>query len=400
MSFKRPRKEDLPEVLDLFEDPEPCCFKDPLLNNVSEKRKRKIAELRLIVPKAAVFTSISKFAPEKIDNSDTDTADEDETNSLPEPLTSLYDPLAINWSEEDIETMGKKIYERYIRSHRPYQFENLCNVTRTQSLNPNWKLHRTGRITASQALSAYRCDVSNPSITFINTIMQYVTVPNVKAIKYGREHEGLARTCYENLQKCRHTNFKIQLTGLHIDARFPALGPSPDALLNCDCHGMGVLEIKCPEKYMNGLFNWQKDKKFPVTKTYEIKRNHPYFYEMQMQMLLTKRSYCDVFVWLKGKENSDKLIVRVDADISFQQELKAKLINVFEKVILPECITRKHDPNNEHSQKLYCSCKRPSFEPMIACDGKDCQVEWYHYVCVGITRAPKGSWICSSCKTA
>ena len=91
---------------------------------------------------------------------------------------------------------------------------------------------------------------------------------------------------------------------------------------------MEVLEIKCPEKYINGLFKWQKDKKFPVTKTYEIKRNHPYFYQMQMQMVLAKRSYCDFFVWSKGKENFDKLIVRVDVDISFQQELKAKLINV------------------------------------------------------------------------
>ena len=129
---------------------------------------------------------------------------------------------------------------------------------------------------------------------------------------------------------------------------------------------------------MNGLFNWQKDKKFPVTKSNEIKRNHPYFYQMQMQILLTKRSYCDFFVWSKGKQNSGKLIVRVDADISFQQELKATLINVFEKVILPECITRKHDPNNEHSQKLYCISKRPSFESTTACDGKNCQVEWYH----------------------
>ena len=40
MSFKRPRKEDLPEVLDPFEDPEPFSFKDPLLNNVSEKRNK------------------------------------------------------------------------------------------------------------------------------------------------------------------------------------------------------------------------------------------------------------------------------------------------------------------------------------------------------------------------
>ena len=115
---------------------------------------------------------------------------------------------------------------------------------------------------------------------------------------------------------------------------------------------------------------------------------------MQMQMLLTKRSYCDFFVWSKGKENSDKLIVRVDADISFQQELKAKLSNVFKKVSLPKCLTRKHDPNSEHSQKLCCSCKRASFEPTIACDGKDCQVEWYHYVCVGIARAPKGNVPC------
>ena len=65
MSFKRPRKGDLPEVLDPFEDPEPFSFKDPLLNNIFEKRKKKTAELRSIVPKAVVFTSISKFAPKK-----------------------------------------------------------------------------------------------------------------------------------------------------------------------------------------------------------------------------------------------------------------------------------------------------------------------------------------------
>ena len=119
-----------------------------------------------------------------------------------------------------------------------------------------------------------------------------------------------------------------------------------------------------------------------------------------MQIFLTKQSY--IFVWAKGKESFDKLIVRVDIDISFQQELKAELINVLviksEKVILPECITKKQDPNNEHSQELYCSCKILTFESMTACDGKDCQVEWYNYECVGITRADKGSWICPSCE--
>ena len=87
---------------------------------------------------------------------------------------------------------------------------------------------------------------------------------------------------------------------------------------------------------------------------------------MQMQMLLTKRSYCDFFVWSKGKENSAKLIVRVDADISFQQELKAKLINVFEKVILPKCLTRKHEPNNEHSRAVLTNFSLACMNPLFS----------------------------------
>ena len=117
---------------------------------------------------------------------------------------------------------------------------------------------------------------------------------------------------------------------------------------------------------IHDLFNWQNDKKFPVTETYKIKRNHPYFYQMQMQMLLTKRSYCDFFVWSKVKENFDKLILRVDADISFQQELKAKLINVFEKVILPECLTRKRDPNNECSHAVLTNFSLASLNPLFS----------------------------------
>ena len=93
--------------------------------------------------------------------------------------------------------------------------------------------------------------------------MQYITVSNVKAIKYGREHEGLARACYENLQKCRRTNFEIELTGLHIDTHFPVLGASPDAIVNCDCHGMGVVETKCPEKYMKVFSTAKTIKNFP-----------------------------------------------------------------------------------------------------------------------------------------
>ena len=39
------------------------------------------------------------------------------------------------------------------------------------------------------------------------------------------------------------------------------------------------------------------------------------------------------------------------------------------------------------------------FEPMIAFDRPNCEVEWYHYACARVknTRAPKHSQICQLC---
>ena len=48
-----------------------------------------------------------------------------------------------------------------------------------------------------------------------------------------------------------------------------------------------------------------------------------------------------------------------------------------------------------NSEPLYCTCKRVSFGQMIACDNKDCPVEWFHYACVGLKTPPKGKWFCS-----
>ena len=76
------------------------------------------------------------------------------------------------------------------------------------------------------------------------------------------------------------------------------------------------------------------------------------------------------------------------------------IAKVFLKVLLPELITRKLDPANTEYQKLYCYCNRPSFEPMIACDDKNCKLVWYHYACVNITRTPPENkkWFCPDCK--
>lgn len=58
-------------------------------------------------------------------------------------------------------------------------------------------------------------------------------------------------------------------------------------------------------------------------------------------------------------------------------------------------ISNRHD-----SVKLYCYCQCPYDEvsEMIACDGKNCAIEWFHFECVGITVPPKGKWYCPDCR--
>lgn len=52
------------------------------------------------------------------------------------------------------------------------------------------------------------------------------------------------------------------------------------------------------------------------------------------------------------------------------------------------------------NENLYCYCQCPYDEvsEMIACDGKDCAIEWFHFECVGIMVPPKGKWFCPDCR--
>ncbi|CAG8434261.1 3256_t:CDS:2 [Diversispora eburnea] len=63
--------------------------------------------------------------------------------------------------------------------------------------------------------------------------------------------------------------------------------------------------------------------------------------------------------------------------------------------------TKKHtqsvdmpiDPN----EPIYCYCKQVSYGEMVACDNSECEIEWFHFSCVGLTDRPKGKWYCQEC---
>ncbi|XP_063225987.1 serine-rich adhesin for platelets [Bacillus rossius redtenbacheri] len=58
------------------------------------------------------------------------------------------------------------------------------------------------------------------------------------------------------------------------------------------------------------------------------------------------------------------------------------------------------EEGQQKSDNLYCYCQCPYDEvsEMIACDGKGCAIEWFHFECVGIMVPPKGEWFCPDCR--
>jgi hypothetical protein len=61
---------------------------------------------------------------------------------------------------------------------------------------------------------------------------------------------------------------------------------------------------------------------------------------------------------------------------------------------------KESDAVQQKNENVYCYCRCPYDEvsEMIAFDGKDCAIEWFHFECVGIMVPPKGKWFCPDCR--
>lgn len=146
--------------------------------------------------------------------------------------------------------------------------------------SPEWFAARRGRVTGSQVgalldLSPYR----SKDAAFRDLVRSIHDMPsefegNV-ATEWGNANESLARTTYE-----METGNAVE------DASFVEfdtwLGASPDGWV-----AYGLVEFKCP-------FGIRKDKN-PVFKSIE---DQPHYYaQIQLQLFVTKRSWCDFFQW-------------------------------------------------------------------------------------------------------
>lgn len=140
--------------------------------------------------------------------------------------------------------------------------------TRDQSKNNLWFELRYGRVTASRAYEASRCQTNDG--TLISTIMGG-KIPDTPAMKRGRYLENEVREIVS-----KKLGKKIKNTGLFISQKHPMIAGSPDGICKDS-----IVEIKCPlseKTYLNYIKNGHASKKC--------------FAQMQMQMYLSGLHKC------------------------------------------------------------------------------------------------------------
>ena len=148
----------------------------------------------------------------------------------------------------------------------------------------------------------------------------------------------------------------------------------------------------------------------------DLKKYHPYYYQIQTQMHVCHRNHCEFVVW---SEKDGILSERVFVDVSFFESIICDLKHFYIYGVLPEIVgkwyTRQPVANSdklvltpqpveeleddeEDYQKTWCYCNQPSYGEMIFCDNESCSIQWFHCDCLRIRKIPKSSWRCPSCR--
>ena len=294
--------------------------------------------------------------------------------------------------------------------------DHLEKLTREQSKSKNWFLYRAGRITASWLKQVICTDPHQPSLSLLKS----VCYPDIhrfsnKATAWGCEHEKEALQLYQTKVSALHEGLKISNCGFFVSAEHPYLGASPDALMQCTCCGQGTIEIKCPwcareaslqeavEQSKNFCLNKLSDGKF------QLHHDHGYYYQCQMQLFVTGRSFCDYIVWTPNEIH----IERITLDEDLLQTVLPQIERFWKLCVLPELLgkwytrqqfpplpsTSFQAPIEEEDTGKWCFCREDKGGEMIACDGKSCHITWYHLECLGMTQSsvPHGKWLCPTC---
>lgn len=202
-----------------------------------------------------------------------------------------------------------------------------------QGDSTKWHNIRHARITATKFHRVLTCTNDKPTVLVSDILGEAKDLSFVPAINHGRNMEPIARRVYIETMKKTHKNFTVEECGIFVDIDEPYLGASPDGLVSCNCCGEGVIEIKCPYSIAHLDPNETPPDYVTSTKdgSYKLKRSHMYYSQVQGQLAITGKSWCDFVIFTKHGHIRE----RIHVDEVFCVNLKAKLKTFFYQHVLP-----------------------------------------------------------------
>ena len=144
---------------------------------------------------------------------------------------------------------------------------------------------------------------------------------NVSAVKYGISNESKAAERYAEYMNASGNYVQLLACGVIISNTTPWLAASSDRKVIDKEFGYGLVEIKCPFTLRNLTPEEAcADPKFYfplVNGKPKLKKDHPYYYQVQGQLGLTGLVWCDFVVFFQ----IGLIIQRVKSDELFWKSM-------------------------------------------------------------------------------
>ena len=213
-----------------------------------------------------------------------------------------------------------------------------------------WYTVRRYRLTASTFGEIFHRKAETSPDALVLRLLQQKQISS-PAIEWGVQQEPKAIEAYISYQhSVGHQKLIVSPVGFLVSQTHPFLGTSSDGGVydpSSHPHPFGFLEIKCPFKHRDHnpvdacsdkglcceLENTSGEDKVV------LKRNHVYYCQVQGQMAIGDRPWCDFVIHTK----TGLSIERIWFDSQFwNNQLLPKLIEFYDKCLAPEIVSPVH----------------------------------------------------------
>lgn len=235
-----------------------------------------------------------------------------------------------------------KACDRFLPPVKSQDIPRVEKETRGQRENPKWYEWRENRITASVAPKIANSKFANSKTdevpqSYLKEVVSSGSKVQTPAMSWGIRNEKVAVEAYKQKSQKGGKPVQVEDCGLFIHPEKKWLAASPDGIIKDAATGedLGLLEVKCPYKHRNRTVREAcKDKDFCLEvngDSYALKKNHPYFTQVQCQLGTTGLQHADFVV----HTNKETAVVPVEFDSEFWGKTVPKLEKFYTEAVIP-----------------------------------------------------------------